>query len=167
MPRFVARTLSIARDTVRNFRHSDDGSILAYMVVIPVLAGVLAIGVETGELYRVKRQMQGAADAAAIVGATDYAAGASVSKATATARQEAKRNGFADGSGGVTVVVNVPQISGPQIGGVNAVEVVISKTQNLSFGAVLNSWMGRPSNGYLLMSRGVALPSTSARPERN
>ncbi len=162
MPRFLARTLSVVRTNVQSFRRNEDGSVLAYMVVLPVLAGALAIGVETGELYRVKRQMQSAADDAALAGTIDSLAGAT-SSIVADARYEAQRNGFTNGSGTVNVAVNVPPTSGPNVGTPNAVEVVITKTQNLTFGAVLNSWMGRTSNGYALTARSVAArtPSTS------
>ena len=45
MSRFLARTLSVALTKVRSFRRNEDGSVLAYMVVLPVIAGALAIGV--------------------------------------------------------------------------------------------------------------------------
>ena len=160
MSRFLARTLSVALTKVRSFRRNEDGSVLAYMVVLPVIAGALAIGVETGELYRVKRQMQSAADDAALAGTIDSLAGASLTTIAADARYEAQRNGFTNGSGTISVAVNMPPTSGPNVATPNAVEVVISKTQNLTFGAVLNSWLGRTSNGYALTARSVAARTT-------
>ncbi len=75
MPRVFSRTLSVAQSGWRRFRRDESGSVLAYMVVIPVLAGALAIGVETGQLYRVKHQMQSASDAAALAASIDLIAG--------------------------------------------------------------------------------------------
>src|SRR5260370_16570915 len=68
------RRLSAARALWRHLRFDDSGSVVTILVALPVLAGVVAIGVETGELYRIKRQMQSAADAAALAGSVDRAA---------------------------------------------------------------------------------------------
>ncbi len=80
MSREFSRALSVAQSKWRRLRRDESGSVLAYMVVIPVLAGALAIGVETGELYRVKHQMQGAADDAVLVAAFDIINGKSASR---------------------------------------------------------------------------------------
>lgn len=162
MQRVFSRTLSVAQTKVRNFLRNENGSVLAYAVAIPVLAGALAIGVETGELYRVKRQMQSAADDAALAGAIDRMAGAATSTIATDAQYEAQRNGFTNGSGSVGVTVNAPPTSGTHVATPGAVEVIITKTQNLSFGAVLNSWMGRTSNGYTLTARSVAAQTTTS-----
>jgi Flp pilus assembly protein TadG len=161
MQRFVSRALSVVWNGLRSFHHDTNGSILAYAAVLPVLAGVLAIGVETGELYRTKRQMQSAADDAALAGTIDSLAGATPSTIAADARYEAQRNGFTNGSGTVGVAVNVPPSSGPNVGTANAVEVIVSKTQSLSFAGVLNSWLGHAGNGYTITARSVAARTTT------
>ena len=161
MQRFVSRALSVAWNRFRSFHHDTGGSILAYAAVLPVLAGALAIGVETGELYRTKRQMQSATDDAALAGTIDSLAGASTSTIATDARYEAQRNGFTNGSGTVNVAVNVPPSSGPNVGTANAVEVILTKTQHLSFAGVLNSWLGQASNGYTLTARSVAARTTT------
>src|SRR5580698_1796183 len=157
MPRDFSRTLSVAQSSLRALRRDQSGSVLAYMVVIPVLAGALAIGVETGELYRVKHQMQSAADDAALV-ASYYIINGKTATATADALYETQRGGFTNGANTVTVAVNTPPTSGPNVATPNAVEVIVTKTQSLTFGAVLNSWMGRTSGGYALTARSVAIP---------
>ena len=161
MPRVFSRTLSVAQSCLRRFRRDESGSVIAYMVAIPVLAGALAIGVETGELYRVKHQMQGAADDAALAAVVDMLANLgnpAAAKVTATtdALYEAQRNGFTNGSGTISVTVNIPPTQGPNVGTTNAVEVIVSKTQNLSFASVLN----KASTGVKLTSRSVAIPGT-------
>lgn len=161
MLRFVSRASSVAWGKLRDLRQSSDGSVLAYVVVLPVLAGALAIGVETGELYSTKRHMQSAADDAALAGAIDSLAAASTSTIAADARYEAQRNGFTNGSGTVNVAVNVPPASGPNVGKANAVEVIITKTLNLSFARVLNNWLGQTSSGYTLTARSVAARTTT------
>lgn len=163
MTRDFSRTLSVAQSSWRRFRRDESGSVLAYMVVIPVLAGALAIGVETGELYRVKHQMQGAADDAALAAAIDLINNPNTPSATYTAdaQYETQRNGFTNGANTVNVTVNSPPKSGSNTGTTGAVQVTVTKTQNLTFGSVLNSWLGRTSSGYTLTTSSVAIPVTT------
>jgi len=160
MSRFCSRPIRSMGAATRRFLGNENGSVLAYAVVIPVLAGVVAVGMEAGEMYRVKRQMQNAADDAALAGSIDSLAGLSFGTIQTDARYEAQRNGFTNGSGTVSVTVNAPPLSGPNVGTANAVEVIITKTQNLSFGNVLANWMGQPSNGVTLTARSVAARTT-------
>jgi hypothetical protein len=59
-----------------------------------VLIGFVGLGVETGMWYAVKRQDQSAADAAAISGAYEVAAGQAYSDICALAKRDAAANGF-------------------------------------------------------------------------
>ena len=77
------------------------------------LAGTVAVGVETGQLYRTKRQMQSAADAAALAGAIDAWPARPPTIIATTAHYEAQRNGFQNGVNGVTVTVNAPPTREP------------------------------------------------------
>jgi hypothetical protein len=113
--------------------------------------------VETGELYRVKHQMQGAADDAALAYAYDVIKGKATSAASSDALYEAQRNGFTNGTNAVTVTVNTPPTQGSNISTPNAVEVVVTKTQSLSFASLLN----KSSSGYALTARSVAIPVTT------
>ena len=79
MRKAFSRTLHAVRSATRRLVLEDKGSVATALVVVPVLAGTVALGVETGQLYRVKRQMQSAADAAAIQGSMDRIAGANLS----------------------------------------------------------------------------------------
>jgi hypothetical protein len=130
------------------------GSVVAFFVAIPVIAGTVAVGVETGQLYRTKRQMQGAADAAALAGSIDKMSGGS---ATAAALYEAQRNGFQNGVGGVTVAVHSPPMSGSNVSAENAVEVIVTKSTKFALASVLSSSLG---NAFTLTSRSVAAKST-------
>ena len=111
MMRGASRAFRSARLTWQRLLKDERGSVLAFFVAIPVVAGTVAVGVETGQLYRTKRQMQGAADAAALAGAIDKVNGGTNTSATAAALYEAQRNGFQNGVGGVTVTVNAPPTS--------------------------------------------------------
>src|SRR5688572_13255753 len=109
------RPITVLRAQLRRLGRSESGAVMAFLVVIPVVAGTLAIGVETGQWFRVKRQMQNAADAAALAGSIDRTAGQNNTTIEATARYESQRNGFTHGASNVAVTVNTPPTSGANI----------------------------------------------------
>lgn len=151
MMRIASRVLRDARRQWRRLIEDERGSIIVLALWLPVLAGAVAIGVETGELYRVKRQMQSAADAAALSGAIDSMASRTGS-ITSDAKYEAQRNGFTDNGSTVTVTINTPPTSGPNVRTNNAVEAIIQK----KIGAGLLGSLGT----FTLTARSVAAPST-------
>jgi Flp pilus assembly protein TadG len=63
-------------------------------IAATALIGFTALGVETGLWYTIKRQAQSAADAAALSGAYERAAGQTYSDICAKAENEAAANGF-------------------------------------------------------------------------
>ena len=144
----------------RRLGRDELGSVVSLLVVVPVLVGTVALGVETGQFYQAKRQMQGAADAAALAGSLDRIAGKDAATIEATARYEAQRNGFQNAVNGVTVTVNSPPTSGANISTAGAVEVIVTKAQSYTLGAVLNSWLGVANNSFQLRSRSVAAQGT-------
>ena len=140
----------------RRLCRDERGSVLGALIVVPVLIGTVATGVETGQIYRTKRQMQGAADAAALAGSVDRINGKSTDAITTTARYEAQRNGFTNGVNGVSVTVNAPPTSGPNISTAGAVEVTVTKAQSFSLGAVLSRSLGVTSSDFTMRTRSVA-----------
>jgi Flp pilus assembly protein TadG len=160
MMQAASRMLRATCDHWHRLRRDESGSVLALLAVLPVLAGAVAIGIETGQLYRVKRQMQSSADAAALAGAYDRLAGKSATVIQANAKYEAQRNGFTDGVNSVVVTVNAPPTSGSNRTTTGAVEVIITKTQSFSLGAVLINWLGGSSAGFTMRSRSVAAQGT-------
>ena len=160
MLRSMSRGLRVMGTKWRHLVRDESGSVLSFLVVIPVLVGTVAIGVETGQLYRVKRQMQSAADAAALAGSVDRIAGKASGVITTTAQYESQRNGFTSGSNGTVVTVNSPPTSGSNVGTTGAVEVIVTKTQAFSLGAVINSWMGATNSGFTMRARSVAAQGT-------
>ena len=99
------------------------------------LIGCTGLAVDMGYMEHEKTKMQTAADAAAIAGASVQAGGASV--ITAAADEDSSLNGFTSGSGGTTVTVNNPPLSGPNSGNSSYVEVIISQPQKTFFLTVL------------------------------
>ncbi|HYD05159.1 MAG TPA: pilus assembly protein TadG-related protein, partial [Reyranella sp.] len=156
MVHIASRAIAAARSQWQRLIPDDRGSAIAFLAVLPVLAGAVAIGVETGQLYRLKRQMQSSADAAALAGAVDRMAGKTNTVITATAKYEAQRNGFTDGSNGVVVTVNAPPTSGSNVSTTGAVEVVITRSTSFSLGAVLINWLGGTPASFNMRARSVA-----------
>jgi Flp pilus assembly protein TadG len=160
MKRQVCRPIRVMCARLRRLGQNESGAVLAFLVAIPVLAGTLAIGIETGQWFRVKRQMQNAADAAALAGSIDRTAGKNNTAIEATARYETQRNGFTHGAGNVVVTVNAPPTSGANIATAGAVEVIMTKAIGFSFGAALHNWMGQSSTGFTMRVRSVAAQGT-------
>jgi Flp pilus assembly protein TadG len=114
---------------------------------LTVLIGFVALGVETGLWYAIKRQDQSAADAAALSGAYEVAAGQSYSDICTLAKRDAAANGFPfqssyscpSTSPGLTnppsgtMYANNPPVSGSSVGNAQAVEVVLSRQQDAYF----------------------------------
>ena len=157
----MSRTLRAARTKAINFSRDDAGTIVMYAVAVPVFAGMVAVGAETGNFYRIKRQMQNAADAAALSASTDSLAGKPTSTIISDAQYEAQRNGFSNGVGHVSVTVNSPPTSGPNAGSPGAVEVVIQKSsQSFVFGSALSAFLGHTNSPFTLKARSVAAQSS-------
>src|SRR4051812_46869725 len=97
-----------ARQVVRDRR---GGVAVFTALMVPVLAGFAGIGTEIGLWMHARQTMQGAADTAALAGATAAAAGNAANSA-AEARAIAASYGYVDGAGGATVTVNRPPLGG-------------------------------------------------------
>ena len=92
-----------------------------------VLFGFLALSCDIGLLFRAKRNLQIAADAAATAGALDFYYNGSSSSAQSAALEAASANGLTNGQRGVVVTVNSPPKQGPNSGVLGDVEVVIEQ----------------------------------------
>jgi hypothetical protein len=103
--------------------------LLAAMAMV-VLIGFVALATDVGLLSTERRQMQTAADAAAI--AASAALRNSQSYASA-ADEVASLNGFTNGTNSATITVNNPPMSGAYIGNSNYVEVVIAQPEPTYF----------------------------------
>jgi hypothetical protein len=99
-------------------------------LVMTTVLGMIALGTEMTFLLYKHRQMQAAADSAAVGGATALGAGYPADYAL-EARATAATVGFVDGADGVTVTVNRPPLAGPHAGDTGAVEVVVRQPQTL------------------------------------
>ncbi len=112
-------------------RKSQDGqTIIFFVLALPVLLGMVGMAFDVGFLEMMKHKAQTAADAAALAGAVDLPYGSM----TTSARAAATLNSFTNGTGGASVAVNNPPLSGPHAGSCsstpancNYVEVVVTQ----------------------------------------
>lgn len=108
------------------FRKDESGQALVLMTVcMTVLMGFLGLAIDVGLLFRTKQNVQIAADAAATAAALDLVYKQSSTAAVTAGQAAAALNGFTNGSGGVTVSINVPPQSGPNAGAANLAEAIV------------------------------------------
>jgi Flp pilus assembly protein TadG len=102
---------------------------ILFALAMPVLIGFTALGTEVGLWYLGRRNLQTAADVAAISAAFEILNGSG--DETSSAEQEAARHGF-DSSGG-TIQVNNPPSAGTSTGDEDAVEVLLTQPRTPLF----------------------------------
>src|ERR1700722_512553 len=119
------------RQNFRQFNSAASGQVLllATMVIV-VLVGMVALATDIGILWSERRQMQLAADAAAIAGVSALRNSANV---TSAARNVASLDGFTNSVNNTTVTVNNPPAAGPNAGNSNYVEVLITEAEPTYF----------------------------------
>src|SRR5437763_1432711 len=125
------------------------GNVAAVTAVCLIgILGVTALTMDGGLLMDKRRQVQAAADAAALAGASDLyynwfsyygKQDTPTQTAKAAALAEAKANGFENGVNGVTVDVRILPTTGPFAGKDGHVEVVISSSQKRFFSRLWGS----------------------------
>jgi hypothetical protein len=88
---------------------SDSGQTLVIIALcMTVLLGFVALAVDVGSLFHARRNMQVAADAAAVAGALDYKYNSSVTSARAAGQAAAAANGVSSSY----ITINIPPGSG-------------------------------------------------------
>jgi Flp pilus assembly protein TadG len=78
--------------------------IIMFALLLPILVGVVGLGVEVGSWYFAKRNLQSAADAAAVAALFEVRSGSSDALIETKAKEEATANGW-DETAGDTLVV--------------------------------------------------------------
>ena len=105
-----------------------------YVMVVAALSifllfGLIGLAIDVGQLRTAQRNLQSAADAAAVAGGAEIL----FPDLTTAAQAAAAANGFTNGSNGVAVSVSHPPTDGPYTGNTNYVEVVVSQNQPTFF----------------------------------
>lgn len=118
-------------------RDDESGQVLVLTALSMVLLmGFTALAVDVGVLFRAKRNLQIAADAAATAGVQNLHYGLSASTA---ARAAATANGMTGtcGGSGTKVCVYSPAVDGPNAGVAGFVEVTISQPEPTTFMGII------------------------------
>jgi Flp pilus assembly protein TadG len=128
-----------------------------------VLMGFAGLAIDIGVMRYEKRLQQTAADAAAIAGASDIILGLGSTAITDGAQDAASRVGFTDNGGGqvsncaagaavgtVCVQVNNPPATGPHLGNIDYVEVLVAVVQPTYFMKIMSI------NSQTITARAVA-----------
>jgi Flp pilus assembly protein TadG len=97
--------------TKKSNRQSGYGLIFAAIGMVALL-GAAGLSVDIGYLRYQRRQMQSAADSAALAGAAQLGAGGGTAQAVIAARSDSQLNGFQDGDGNIVVTPTRTSING-------------------------------------------------------
>ena len=108
-------------------RRDESGqTLIMFALGLAVLLGMAAMTIDVGLAYVARRDMQNAADAAALAGADVLLEGQSSVLAKTAARDLALQNGYDNAAADVTVTINLPPKSGSHIGDNDFIEVIIA-----------------------------------------
>jgi hypothetical protein len=118
---------------IRTLR-DETGNVLALAALsMTALLGFVGLATDAGALYHTRRDVQIAADAAAVSGTLDYLYNGSTSSATAAAKAASSSNGFTDGTSGTSVTINIPPKSGPNTTYPGFVEAIVTYPKKTIF----------------------------------
>jgi len=131
------------------------GIVIFFALALPVLAGAIGLGFEVAMWYKERRDIQTAADAAAVGGAYEAMEWTSTSASINTrASADAARNGFDIASNPPSV--NNPPSSGGYTSDTDAVEVTLSEPFTLMFAGIVSS-----AASFTIRARAVATTGTT------
>ena len=137
---------------MQSLRDEGGQALIVVALAFTGLLGFIGLAVDVGGLLHDKRELQGAADAAAIAGALHL----NYPDTITAAKNASAANGFTDGSGGVTVTVNKPPLSGEYLNQPGYIEVLVRKTEPTIFMALF----GRGSMPVMARAVGRSASST-------
>jgi hypothetical protein len=114
-------------------RMKDESGQALIMVALSLtcILGFVGFATDVGVLLHAKRNLQIAADAAALAGANEI--NIDQTQVPAAARAASAQNGFQDGVSGTTVTPSYPAADGPHAGNPGYVEAIVTQTQPTFF----------------------------------
>jgi Flp pilus assembly protein TadG len=119
---------------VKTLLRDESGQTLIFVAVsMSVIFGFLAMAADVGTLLHDKRNLQIAADSAAIAGAVEEKVSLVTGDIQASGQRASTQNGFTNGSNQVTVTINTPPASGPHAGTAGYVEAIVSQVEPVFF----------------------------------
>jgi len=119
----------VRKGTPMRFRNEEGQVMVFTLLCMTCLLGFVALATDVGVMLKAKRTIQTAADAGAMAGASEINYTVIDGKTIAeVAKGATSQNGYTDGSGGVSVVVNPPPLNGAYVGNAAYVEVIVSQS---------------------------------------
>ncbi len=147
MPEFGQLTRRLARDET-------GVSSVVIALGMTIMLGGAGLAIDIGLWYNDQRVAQSAADSAAYSAAIDFGSGDTLANATSAAEAIAAQYGMTNGSGGVSVTVNMPPKQGSYTTNSNAIEILIQKTETRLFSSLF-------MNSAAVSARAVALAGST------
>ena len=133
-------------------KKSERGQTLIFTLLAMVtLLAFASLATDVGLLFRARRNMQIAADAAATAAALDYLYNGSTTSAATAGQSAATANGVTNGNNGAVVTINTPPANGPNAGTTGFFEAIVSTPNTVFLMPVLYN-----SNSVTVAARGVA-----------
>jgi hypothetical protein len=118
---------------LRKFYNETNGAIAIMTALsLPVVVGFIGMGVEAGLWFHAKRDLQTAADSAAVAAAYEVARGYPNAIVIQTGGSAAANNGY-DGSKNDTITINSPPTTGDFNGNNEAVQAIMTRNLTLLF----------------------------------
>jgi Flp pilus assembly protein TadG len=119
---------------MKTLLRDESGQTLIFVAVsMTVILGFLAMAADVGTLLHDRRNLQIAADSAAIAGAVEEKVSSVTGDIQTSGQTASTQNGFTNGSNGVTVTINTPPASGPHTGAAGYVEAIVSQVEPVFF----------------------------------
>jgi hypothetical protein len=121
------------REIVKILRDESGQTLIFVAVSLSFILGMVGLATDVGTLLHAKRNLQIAADSAAIAGASELNLSTVTATVQGAAAAAATSNGITNGVNGAVVTVNDPPQSGPHTAAAGYVEVIISQPQPTFF----------------------------------
>ena len=149
---------------VKKIKDDSGQAMILTLLSLTVLLGFVGFAADIGTLLHAKRNLQIAADSAAIAGAAELNYG----DMTAAADAAAAQNGVTIGTNGGAVTVNTPPAYGAYAGKAGYVEAIVSQTQPTFFMKIFKvfsqnvtaravAWNGGSSDGCVYVCNPTAV----------
>ena len=119
---------------MKTLLRDESGQTLIFVALsMTVILGAVAMATDVGTLLHDKRNLQIAADSAAIAGAVEENINPAAANVQAAGQRAATQNGITNGSNGAVVTINTPPASGPHAGAAGYVEAIVTQTEPVFF----------------------------------
>jgi hypothetical protein len=116
---------------MKRMRDESGQTVILVALCLTCILGFVGFATDVGVLLHAKRNLQIAADAAALAGANEINIDAT--KIQAAGQAASAQNGFTDGSNGVSAAINNGPLHGPHAGDASYVEAIVTQSQPTFF----------------------------------